>query len=213
MRDIRMIVPLFALGALFFLGSCTDSSNDKPVTEVDTLVTDTLPLVQPADTIVAPPKPSATYILTQNDKAILELLQSIEMGLSFNEVKARYPSLKGIRPEDKKDELAAAGYTESVCRQALFGSEASAEFNFKDDSLYAYIFVYNEQNSEKVEKVFQAVKNYYSTKWGPPIPEMIEEENHYNQSFVWTGEHVIPFLSYNLNTNTIAWGKRYEKSL
>ncbi len=197
-----------------FIYSCTDGSNERPVADVDTTMNDTLKKELQADTVVINENPGKVYALTQNDKNTLELLQSVEMGFSFNEVKAKYPVVKGIRPEDKKDELAAAGYTESVGKQSLFGGEASAEFNFKDDSLYSYVFTYNEKDTEKAEKVFQAVKKYYSAKWGAAVPEMIEEENHYNQSFVWTGQSgILPYINYNLNTNSITWGKRFEKAL
>lgn len=196
-----------------FLYGCTGSTTDKPVAESDTVLTDTLKKELQADTVVINPNPTKVYALTQNDKAILDLLQSIEMGFSFNEVKAKYPMVKGIRPEEKKDELASEGLTESVCKQSIFGGEASVEFNFKDDSLYSYFFTYSDKDSEKAEQVFQAVKKYYTGKWGPAQLEMVEEENHYNQSFIWPGSAILPFLSYNLNSNTIAWGKRYEKAI
>ncbi len=212
MGRIRLIALCVISSVL--LSSCFDSSSDKPIKDSDSIQVDTLPMDTLVDTVVVDPNPVKLYSLTQDDKSFLELLQIIEMGFSFNEVKAKYPSVKGIRPEDKKDELAAAGFTESVCKQSVFGGEISAEFNFKDDSLYAYVFTYNEKNSEKAEQVFQAVKKYYSTKWGDAQPEMVEEENHYNQSFVWTGQKgIIPYLNYNLNTNTIAWGRRYDKAL
>jgi hypothetical protein len=201
-----------ALAGLLY--SCTDSTSDKPVTDQDSVLTDTLKKELQADTVVIDHTPVKIYALTQDDKNILELLQIVEMGFSFNEVKAKYPSVRGIRPEDKKDELAAAGFTESVCKQKLFGSEISAEFNFKDDSLYSYVFTYNEKDSDKADQVFKAVKKYYSEKWGEAQPEMVEEENHYNQNFVWPAQNTAtPYLNYNLNTNTIAWGKRFDKSL
>jgi hypothetical protein len=196
------------------LQSCTDSSSDKPVSDIDTVLTDSIAQQKPADTVVVNPDQSRIYSLTPDDKKILELLQTIEMGFSFNEVKAKYPVVKGIRPEDKKDNLAEEGYTESVCKQSIFGGEASVEFNFKDDSLYSYVFTYNDKDSEKAEQVFQSVKKYYSDKWGEAQPEMVEEENHYNQNFLWTGQNsFVPYLNFNVNNNTIVWGRRYEKSL
>lgn len=212
MRRIKFLVPFFILIVLVY--GCTDSGTDKPVTDVDTILTDTSAQEIPADTVVINSNQNKIYMLTKNDKDILELLQVVEMGFSFNEVKAKYPSVRGIRPEDKKDDLAAAGFTESVCKQSLFGGEASAEFNFKDDSLYAYVFTYTDKDSEKAEKVFQAIKKYYSDKWGEAQLEKVEEENHYNQNFIWTGQDaIVPYVNYNLNTNTIAWGRRFEKTL
>jgi hypothetical protein len=213
MGRIRIIAVLGMLVVLSY-SSCTDSSSDKPVADVDTILTDTSTQETPTDTVVINNNTTKLYSLTQDDKNILELLQTVEMGFSFNEVKAKYPSVKGIRPEDKKDDLAAAGFTESVCKQAVFGGEASAEFNFKDDSLYSYVFTYNDKDHEKADQVFQAIKKYYSNKWGDAQPEMVEEENHYNQNFIWTGQSsIVPYLNFNVNTNTIVWGRRYEKTL
>jgi hypothetical protein len=153
-------------------------------------------------------------VLSAKDKEYLSLLTQIELGFSYKEVKAKCSHVKGIRPEEKKDDLATKGLTESVCKLPLFETEASAEFNFKDDSLYSFYFTYTEANSEKVEMVFQALKKHYSAQWGEAMPERVEEENHYSQNFIWPSKnYFIPYLNYNLNTNTIVWGKRYEKSI
>jgi hypothetical protein len=197
-----------------FLQCCTSNTTDKPVKDIDSVLTDTLKKEIQADTVVINESPENIYLLTQNDKTILELLQKIEMGYSFNEVKEKYNAVKGIRPEDKKDELASAGLTESVCKQSLFGGEAIAEFNFKDDSLYSYFFTYNEKDSEKAEQVFNAVKKYYNDQWGESQLERVEEENHFTQNFVWPSQKaIVPYLNFNLNTNTISWGKHYERTL
>jgi hypothetical protein len=209
---IRIIIWLVTL--VSFLQGCTSSNTDQPVNNVDSVLTDTLKKEIKVDTLVINENPQEIYLLTQNDKAILELMQNIEMGYSFNDVKSKYDAVKGIRPEDKKDELASAGLTESVCKQSLFGGEAIAEFNFKDDSLYSYFFTYSEKDSEKAEQVFNAVKKYYNTKWGESQLEKVEEENHYNRNFIWPSQKtIIPYLNYNLNTNTISWGKRYERTI
>jgi hypothetical protein len=209
---ISVIIGMFIL--VSFLQSCTSSTTDQPVTDIDSVMTDTLKKELQADTVVINEVPQKIYALTQEDKTILELLQKVEMGYSFNEVKSKYDAVKGIRPEDKKDELASAGLTESVCKQSLFGGEAIAEFNFKDDSLYSYFFTYSEKDSEKAEQVFNAVKKYYNTQLGEAQLEMVEEENHYNRNFVWPSQKtIVPYLNFNLNTNTISWGKRYDRAL
>ncbi|HSZ25080.1 MAG TPA: hypothetical protein VK766_05155 [Cytophagaceae bacterium] len=196
------------------LNSCTNNTADKPVKVVDSLQVDTLKKKLPPDTIVTNKAVVKMYMLTKDDISILELLQKIEMGFSFNEVKAKYPSVKGIRPEEKKDDLAIAGLTESVCKQSLFGGEAIAEFNFNNDSLYSFFFTYSEKNTDKSEQVFNAIKTYYSNRLGEAQPERVEEENHYSQNFVWPSQKsVTPYLYYNLNTNTISWGKHYERAL
>ncbi len=209
---IRVIIGLFMV--VSFLQSCTSSNTDKPVTDIDSVMTDTLKKELKVDTVVINEVPQKIYALTDNDKLILDLLEKVEMGYSFNEVKSKYDAVKGIRPEDKKDELASVGLTESVCKQSLFGGEAIAEFNFKDDSLYSYFFTYSEKDSEKAEQVFNAVKKYYNNQLGEAQLEMVEEENHYNRNFVWpVRKAIVPYLNFNLNTNTISWGKRYEKAL
>ena len=199
--------------SLSLLYSCTDSSTDKPIKDKDSLSKDTVQKKPVKDTVVIINEQVKLYPLSQEDKAVLELLQQIEMGYSFMKVKSKYDMVKGIRPEDKKDELANAGYTESVCKQNLFGGIANAEFNFKNDSLYSYFFTFSDKDSDKAEQVFQAVKKYYSAKWGEAQVEEVEEENHYGQTYVWPSKSIVPYVSYNLNTNTIVWGKRIDKAL
>jgi hypothetical protein len=212
MRNSRLILWICVLMA--FLNSCTDSNNDKPVNDIDSVKVDTIPKEIPKDTVIIDENPVKVYSLSQDDKAILDLLDHIQMGFSFTDVRSKYKALKGIRPEEKNDELAEAGLTESVCKQSLFGGEASAEFNFKNDSLYSYFFTYNEKDSEKSEQVFQAIKKYYSSKWGDAQLEKVEEENHYSQNYIWTSKKsVLPYVNHNLNTNAIIWGKRFERVL
>jgi hypothetical protein len=211
MGKSRFIIATLLLISILY--SCTDSNTDKPLKNNDSLSKDTVQKAPVKDTVIIKDEQVKVYPLSKEDKVVLDLLQSIEMGFSFMKIKEKYDMVKGIRPEDKKDELANAGYTESLCKQPLFGGIASAEFHFKNDSLYAYSFTFNDKDSEKAEQVFQAVKKYYSGKWGQAQIEEIEEENHYNQTYVWPATAIVPYVNYNINTNTIIWGKRIDKVL
>ncbi len=211
MAKNRFTIAIVLLVSILY--SCTDSSTDKPLKDNDSLSKDTISKKSIKDTVLKKDEQVKVYPLSKEDKVVLDLLQSIEMGFSYLEVKEKYALVKGIRPEDKKDELANAGYTESLCKQTLFEGVASAEFNFKNDSLYSYFFTFNDKNSEKAEQVFQAVKKYYSSKWGQAQAEEIEEENHYSQTYVWPARSIVPYVNYNVNTNTIVWGKRIDKAL
>ena len=211
---IKDRIVLVVVGLTVILSSCTDSSSDKPINNVDSIKVDTInkPVVE--DTLVVVENPVKLYALSQEDKRILDLLETIDIGFSFMEVKAKYKVLKGIRPEEKNDALAEAGLTESLCKQALFGGEATAEFNFKDDSLYSYFFTFANKDSEKAEQIFQSIKKHYSIKWKDTKLEKVEEENHYGQSYVWPSKNsFVPYLNFNLNTNTIIWGKRFDRTL
>jgi len=193
---------------------CTDSNTDKPVDTIDSVMSDTLRNEIKADTIIIKKSESGVFKLSVSDKQILDLMYSIDIGFNFNKTKEKYPSLKGIRPEENRDALASAGLTESVCKQPLFGGEAIAEFNYRNDSLYSYNFTYPELNSEKAEQVFEEIKKYYSVKWGEALQERVEEDNRFSQIFLWPNvKSVVPYINYNLNTNTITWGKRIERNL
>jgi hypothetical protein len=197
-----------------FLYSCTDSSNDKPIKDTVTVQTDTSNKNIEEDSVVIDETEVKIYPLSQEDKNILELLYAIDMNFSYMKVKEKYKALKGIRPEDKKDELANEGYTESVCKQNIFGGTSNVEFNFKNDSLYSYFFTYTDKDSDKAEQIFQAIKKHYSAKLGQAQLEKVEEENHYNQNYIWPSKKsVTPYLNFNLNNNTIVWGKRTDKAL
>jgi hypothetical protein len=201
------------LGMAVVLGSCTDSTSDKPITYVDTVMTDTLRQELEADTLVIREEESDdVFALQASDRKLLDLLYTVNLGFSYSDTKNQYPSLKATRPEEKKEELAAAGLTESVNKLQLFGSDVAGEFNFKNDTLYSYFFTYTEKDSEKAEKVFYAVVDYYAEKLGEPKPDKVEEENHYSQVYLWPSvKGVVPFISFNLNTNTLIWGKRSDK--
>ncbi len=209
MKKNSLIVLVFFSGLLY---SCTDTTIDKPIKDIDSLKLDSIPVKVEDDSVVAEVDQVSYYNLSQDDKAVLGLFQTIEMGFSFVKVKANYKMVKGIRPEEKKDELANEGYTESVCKQNLFAGVAVAEFNFKNDSLYSFFFTFSDKDTEKAEQIFQAVKRHYSATLGMPALEEVEEENHYNQNYSWPAKKgVVPYVYFNLNTNTIIWGKRIEK--
>ncbi len=211
-KDCFVIILMVVVASI--LTGCTDSSNDKPINNVDSIKVDTSSKPVTDDSLVVIKNPIKIYALSQDDKKILDLLEVVDIGFSFMEVKAKYKILKGIRPEEKNDALAEAGLTESVCKQPLFGGEATAEFNFKDDSLYSYFFIFSNKDSEQAEQVFQAIKKHYSTKWKQAQLEKVEEENHYGQSYVWPSKNAfVPYLNFNLNTNTIVWGKRFDRTM
>ena len=214
MRKIMVKDSLIIVLIASILIGCTDSSNDKPINDVDSIKVDTLKKPIMDDSVVVIETPVKIYALSQEDKKVLDLLEMIDLGYSFMEVKAKYKMVKGIRPEEKNDALADAGLTESVCKQPLFGGEVSAEFNFKDDSLYSYFFIYSSKDSEVSEQIYQAIKKHYSSKWKDGRLEKVEEENHYGQNYVWPSKNAfIPYLNFNLNTNTIVWGRRFDRTL
>jgi len=204
----------FGIVASLLFSSCTDTSTDKPVSDLDSIMSDTLKNALNSDTLVIKKDPNMLFALSSTDKAILNLLDKIEIGYSFNNVRVKYPLVKGIRPEEKKDVLATAGLTESVCKQPIFGGVAAAEFNYKNDSIYSYYFTYSDKNFKKTEQIFYSIMDYYSEKWGEPNPEGVEEENHYSQNYIWPSKRKsVFFVNYNINTGLIVWGKRTERVL
>ncbi len=217
MKDKKGFYGILLFSLLALLAACTSNTSDKTnTTEPDTVFVDTTELKKEDVTEVVKAPVQKHLILSDQDKRYLTLVDAIKIGSDYNAIKEKYPDLRGIRPEEKKDELAVQGYTESVNKQMLFEKEAVLEFNFKDDSLYNFFYTINAKDNESADIIYKGVKKYYSGIWGEPTIEKVEEENHYSQDYIWRKKNdniTTPYINYDVNSNTIVWGVRVDKAL
>lgn len=190
--------------------ACTDSNTDSKVSApIEFVNKDTVSNIDSSSSPIKNEPLPVSLSIGAEEKLILSLPYKIKPGHSYNQVKEIFPLVKGIRPEEAKDELANSGYTESITKTTFAGRNISLEFNFKNDSLYSMYLQVVETNPSKAELFFNDIKNYYTNLWGEPSHDAIEEENHYLQSYIWPEKNVnnvYPFVTFGQNRGIIIWG-------
>lgn len=196
---------VFLLVLILFIGvtSCTESETDGTL-QIDTIQvieTDTIAPVAIDTTPVQ--KKAATLEYNAEDAKHLLLYEKFSLGITYDQLKEKLPSLKPLHAEDLNEQLAKKGFEESLQDISFLKHKGKLEFNFKNDTLIRYSIVFNESNDTKGYALYEKILNYYSGQLGTYQLLNIEEDNHYSQTNMWYLNPDYFIAVYNLNTGNI----------
>ncbi len=199
MKNIFIIVLILVTGII----SCTESETDGtqqidsiPVVSIDTIIPvaiDTTPVQ----------KKVATLEYNAEDAKHLLLYEKFSLGITYDQLKEKLPSVKPLHAEDMNEQLGKKGFQESIQDIPFLKHKGKLEFNFKNDTLIRYSIVFNEPNDTKGYALYEKILNYYSTQLGTYQLLNIEEDNHYSQTNLWYLNPDYFIAVYNLNTGNI----------
>jgi hypothetical protein len=148
--------------------------------------------------------------LTKEDIQNLMLQESFPMGTDFKKIHDQL-NVKGVKPEGGSDELAAQGLTEAKTKVNLAGKPADLELNFKNDSLYSFYYSINENDFNKAERYYKGIQQFYTSKLGPCIEPVSEEETKNIKTCIWNKKAPYAVMTYDINTGQINWGFQSSK--
>jgi hypothetical protein len=103
----------------------------------------------------------------------MQLHRQIPMGVSYEALKQNLPSLGPLQNDAGKN------LTEAFLELEVMGMPAKVEFNFKDKVLYSYYYSLPSMPIDKAAEAYQALKDYYSSKYGEFKEEFVQEEPGY----------------------------------
>lgn len=201
-----LLVCIFSIVA-----GCTSTETDGTL-EVDTTQINNVDTVAPVkidSTPVAVNKTTLSY--STDDKVNLLLFEKFSLGITFEQLKEKLPSMKPLHPEDFNEQLGAKGLQESIQEISFLSYKGKLEFNFKNNVLIRYSIVFNESNEKKGNKLYDQILDYYSNELGTYQPVNIEEDNYYTQINMWYLNPDYLLAAYNLNTGNITIAAQSNK--
>lgn len=207
-----MKTKIIVLVSIYILiAACTADETDGTLAVDSTQIekTDTVAPTKIDTTPVAVTKTDLSY--TADDKINLLLFEKFSLGISYEQLKEKLPSVKPLHAEDFNEQLGAKGLQESTQEITFLSYKGKLEFNFKNDVLIRYSIVFNESNEKKGNKLYNQILDYYSDELGTYQPVNIEEDNYYTQINMWYLNPDYLVAVYNLNTGNLTIAAQSNK--
>lgn len=188
---------------LFLIAACTSDETDGTL-EIDTTQINIVDTVAPVTVDSTPAVVKKTQLsYTAADKENLLLFEKFSLGISYDQLKSKLPSVKPLHAEDFNEQLGAKGLQESIQDITFLSYKGKLEFNFKNDALIRYSIVFNEFNEKKGTRLYKQILDFYGNELGASQPVNIEEDNYYTQTNMWYLNPDFLVATYNLNTGNL----------
>ena len=205
-NKILLLVSIYSI-----LTACTSNDTDGTLAVDSTLINkvDTVAPVKIDTMHLAVKKTELNY--TGDDKVNLLLFEKFSLGISFEQLKEKLPSVKPLHAEDFNEQLGEKGLQESIQEISFLSYKGRLEFNFKNDVLIRYSIVFNESNEKKGNTLYNQILDYYSNELGTYQPVNIEEDNYYTQINMWYLNPDYLLAVYNLNSGNLTIAAQSNK--
>ena len=152
---------IILLVSIFIITGCTSNETDGTLA-VDTTQIKKIDTVAPAKIDTTPVSIKKTALsYTADDKVNLLLFEKFSLGISYEQLKEKLPSVKSLHAEDFNEQLGAKGLQESIQEITFLSYKGKLEFNFKNDVLIRYSIVFNESNEKKGNALYNQILDYY----------------------------------------------------
>jgi hypothetical protein len=202
---------IILLVSIFIITGCTSNETDGTLA-VDTTQIKKIDTVAPAKIDTTPVSIKKTALsYTADDKVNLLLFEKFSLGISYEQLKEKLPSVKSLHAEDFNEQLGAKGLQESIQEITFLSYKGKLEFNFKNDVLIRYSIVFNESNEKKGNALYNQILDYYSNELGTYQAVNIEEDNYYTQINMWYLNPDYLLAVYNLNTGNLTIAAQSNK--
>ncbi len=199
MKNKLIIFPII----LSILSGCSSNETDGTL-EIDSTKTELIDTLSNPEMVEVPAEVKSTKLAyTTVDENNLLLFEKFPLGINYELLKTKLPTINSLHAEDNNDQLAAKGLQETIQDVTFLNYKAKLEFNFKNDVLIRYSIVFNEPNEKKGSKLYNQLLEYYNEHLGASQPVNTEEDNYYAQINSWYLNPDYVLAAYNLNTGNI----------
>lgn len=143
-----------------------------------------------------------------NDEEKLTIINEIEIGIAYHELKGLLPELSELQPEGNMESLKEFGLTEAFVSTHIFEMEVEIEFNFEEEKLYSFIYWIEEGDEEQSRAVYERLQQFYENIHGSFNEEFIEEKTYVSISSGWLLEEYSFGITRNIynDFSLIGWG-------
>jgi hypothetical protein len=199
MKNKIIIFPI----VLSILSGCSSNETDGTL-EIDSTKTELVDTLSNPEMVEVPAEvKSNKLVYTSADETNLLLFEKFPLGINFELLKTKLPTINPLHAEDNNEQLAAKGLQESIQDITFLNYKGKLEFNFKNDVLIRYSIVFNEPNEKKGSKLYSQLLEYYNNHLGASQPVNTEEDNYYAQINSWYLNPDYVLAAYNLNSGNI----------
>ena len=199
MKNKLILFPI----VLSILSGCSSNDTDGSL-EVDSTKIEHIDTLSNPEMVAVPAEvKSSKLVYTIDDETNLLLFEKFSLGINYDLLKTKLPSINPLHAEDNNEQLAAKGLQETIQDITFLNYKGKLEFNFKNDVLIRYSIVFNEANEKKGNKLYNELLEYYNEHLGASQPVNTEEDNYYAQINSWYLNPDYVIAAYNLNTGNI----------
>jgi hypothetical protein len=139
-----------------------------------------------------------------SDDQKLRLYEFVPLGASISQVRVAVPNLGPQRPEG----IRGSGLTDAETALNVLGLQTRAEFNFRNDRLYAVSFGPVDLPADSGNALFHRLTRFYTRRLGRPRVEDGEDAHSYEKSRSWSSRwgEVGTIVSLSNGRGVVGWG-------
>ncbi len=126
---------------------------------------------------------SSQTALSDNEK--LMLIKELAFGVTYQEVKQKFPDVGPNKPEGHPEIDAKESLTEATVPTNVLGYMAELEFNFEDNKLYGYGFSVEFNDKTGAENLYIKLQEFYRQEFGAYMVEKQAEGDNLTISSFW----------------------------
>lgn len=155
----------------------------------------------------APPESTWTLQDVTHDEDKLLLIRRLPLGLSYAEVRRHVPDLSPVRDEIPPTP-GTPHLTEADAPARILNRDSRMEFNFREDSLYAYGYWLEHLTYVTSDSLYRRLQDFYSQRFGPYLEEkgQPEEGSRSNASYWGAGGFEVVLVNNIYRDHcTLAW--------
>jgi len=142
-----------------------------------------------------------------SDRDKLLLIQKLPLGLTYDEVKQRLPSMGALKPEGGM-EPGNSGLEEAWDEMIVLNRKASLECNFNTGRLYSYCFSVEKLQDPDARAFYRELQRFYTMQFGNYHEEHQNEEGRLLSSSLWSSDSfgIVATLSGSDEEFRVSWG-------
>jgi hypothetical protein len=209
MKKLLLFSFILLNGVLFT--ACEETPTETVITKpIDTSSVEKIDTLETKE----PPrqkKKNLPYHFSEEDFSVITVTDNLILGASYTNAKAYFPNFKGVRAENKSSDLANKGYTEGVSEVTLFGQKGLCTFHFKDSTLKSYEVTLRIVDPKKNSAKYSEISKYLNYQYGESDTPVIEEENYTKQIEFWKTNNGYIYLSNELSSGMITFGRQTQQ--
>lgn len=192
---------LISFSIALILCGCSKESSENEESSIDGAKS-------AADSLAVLAREGAVDVDKMTDEEKLLIYKIIPKRISYQETKAIFPGMGELKTEGDGTMEPKYGLYESNLSLSVLGRQARLEFNYENDSLYAYYFFISNVDSLAAEQIYIELRNFYELRFGAYAEER-ETRQYIYESCFWESDTLNFGISKSIYTKDnaiIGWG-------